>query len=401
MNTPFSFKKVIIRCFAMIAMVFASLLAKAQMRQIYLDGNADNEIRKLSFYSDSQGYIAFDDWIGYTADSGRTVIQKNITPGNVNFNGYSVNLTFGFGINGVKAFSQNTLVVYGDYGLVPAILYSTDGGSSFTLVYHSQYDPLQLSTGITDMIFPQNDNTGYAVDADRVLKTTNQGLSWTVVRTDPGSFFDHLEAVNNTTVFALSAAYSTNKLIKTSNGGTAWQNVVLPPIPDGKVQACFFLTTGNGWVDMYDGNNNFYVYRTLNGGSSWTLMNNLSATPFSCSKMIFTDANTGFALAGQNTVCKTYDAGATWEPLPRDNNYSYLGYTHNDIQFISGTQCWAGGGHGFLEINTNAAGNPLPGAYFNIDTAGLSATGNINLVNFSRPGYTYKWYVNKSLVNTS
>jgi hypothetical protein len=173
----------------------------AQMRQVSVDGSTNPivDIKKISFFTPAQGFIAYTNFIGYSSDSGHT-ISKRITLGNVNFNGYPVNLTFGFGISGVKAFDQNTLLVYGDYGFVPSILSSTDGGNSFTLIYHSQYDPLQLRTGIEDMIFPLDNFTGYAVDADRILKTTNQGLTWTAIYIDPGSYFSHVEAPDNNTV---------------------------------------------------------------------------------------------------------------------------------------------------------------------------------------------------------
>lgn len=161
--------------------------AKAQMRQMYRDADPDNNIYKISFYSPSEGYVAFSKWVGYTTDSGRTFTKKYITLSNVNYGSYTnINLTFGFGIEGVKAFDKNTLIVYGDYGLVPAILYSSDGGNSFKLVYHSQYNHMQLSTGIKDIDFLQNSNIGYAVDADRILKTTNKGLTWDVQAIRPG-----------------------------------------------------------------------------------------------------------------------------------------------------------------------------------------------------------------------
>ncbi len=67
----------------------------AQMRQAHIDDqNPDNEIHKISFYSSSQGFVAFRDWIGFTADSGRTFIKKSITLNNVDYNGNGVNLTF-------------------------------------------------------------------------------------------------------------------------------------------------------------------------------------------------------------------------------------------------------------------------------------------------------------------
>lgn len=138
--------------------LFLCSISSAQMRQVFLDQNqADNQIFKLSFYSPSQGFVAFRDWVGYTADSGRTFTKKYITSGNVNYNGNNVNLTFGFAINGVKAFNQNILLVYGNYGNVPAILYSTNGGNSYVLVFHSIYNDLNIAdnSGITDMVFPR------------------------------------------------------------------------------------------------------------------------------------------------------------------------------------------------------------------------------------------------------
>src|SRR4051812_39870410 len=108
-------------CFFLLSIeLLQSHSGNSQMRQIYSDlVSTSNDIRKLSFYSPSTGYVAStgapDDWIGFTSDSGRTLIKRYITNTNVNYNGYSVNLTFGFGIQGVKAFSQDTVIVYGDY----------------------------------------------------------------------------------------------------------------------------------------------------------------------------------------------------------------------------------------------------------------------------------------------
>src|SRR5678809_196227 len=67
-----------------VALLFSLLLgcgfSNAQMRQVYIDNiEPDNEIFKLSFYSASEGYVAFRDWIGYTTDSGRTFTKKYIT----------------------------------------------------------------------------------------------------------------------------------------------------------------------------------------------------------------------------------------------------------------------------------------------------------------------------------
>ena len=371
----------------------------AQLRKIYVDNNNDNQIHKLSFFSASQGYVAFRDWIGYTADSGRTFTKKFITNSNVNYNGYAVNLTFGFSIVGVKAFSQNIVIAYGDYGWVPAILYSSDGGNNFKLVYHPQSNFLAPTGSIEDMVFPQNGNIGYAVEPDCILKTTDKGLTWSIIRPDPGSYLDRLEAVDDNNIIAFTDDFNYNKLLKTTNGGSSWQQVTLPAT--GKMIYAHFLTAATGWLTMWDNNNNAYLYKTNNGGASWNLQNDIIATPFYCSKMKFIDDNTGYALTGLYTVSKTLNSGVTWEPLPRDNNFSYLGYTHKDLQCLSATQLWAGGGAGFLELSTNGGGTPIPKAYFKIDTTGYAATGNVNLKNYSRTGYTYQWFVNNVPISTT
>jgi hypothetical protein len=134
---------------------------------------------------------------------------------------------------------------------------------------------------------------------------------------------------------------------------------------------------------------------------TWEQKNDPQVTPFYSSKFRFVNDSTGYALAGLFNVYKTTDSGKVWEPLPRDNNYTYLGYSHNDIQVLSSNQLWAGGGHGFIEINTNGGGNSLPTAFFKVDTTGVSTTGEVNLRNYSKPNYQFKWLKNDTLVSTA
>jgi len=378
-----------------------------QMRQVYVDpGGEFRIIQKISFYSPSQGFIASTDngpgFVGFTTDSGRTFTKRFITLGNVNYNGYSVNLTFGFGIKGVKAFNQDTIIAYGDYGLVPAILYSTNGGVSYLLVYHSQFNPNLLNGGITDMVFPENNNIGYAVDADRILKTTNKGLSWSVVRTDPNSYFNHIEGVDNNNLVTFSNEYNANKLLKTTNAGSSWQTVPLPvPVTGSTIFYSTFLTANKGWLNIKDNNDSIRVYYTSNGGTNWVQKNHAEASPFGCFKMKFVNDSTGFAIAGIFTTFKTTDSGKVWQPLPRDNNFSYFNSYHYDIQCLNQNQLWCGGHQDFLELSTNGGGIPYPKAFFKIDTTNSYTNNVVRLFNYSKPAYQFKWYVNNILISTS
>jgi hypothetical protein len=393
------------RClFTLLAVLLVAQLAPmqcfSQMRKTYFDpaDYDENQIFKISFYSPSQGYVGFRDWIGFTTDSGHTFTKKYITLSNVDYNGYPVNLTFGFFILGVKAFDQNTVIAYGHYGLVPAILYSTNGGNNFKLVFHSQYDPQRLRTGITDMVFPQNGNTGFAVDADRILRTVDKGLTWSVVRTDPGRYYDYLDAVDDQTLYAISTDYTVGGLFKTSNGGSSWSQLQLPA---GHIRYTNFISLTKGWLNMEDDNGVGRIYYQGIPGSSWTLKNNASATPFLCTKMKFINDSTGFAISDKYTVYKTTDSGKVWEQIPRDTNFTHLGYSHNDIQVINANQLWAGGGWGYLEINSNAGARPSSTAYFLVDTSGMYVANTVKLTNYSKPYYNYQWFVNGAPVSTS
>ncbi len=373
------------------------------MRQIYsIPSSNYNKVQKFSFYSASSGFIASSDdvvdWVGFTSDSGRTIIKRFIT--NVNYNNYNVNLTFGFGIKGVKAFNQDTIVVYGDYGFVPAILYSTNGGLSYLLVYHSQFNAFQLSGGITDMVFPENNNIGYATDADRILKTTNKGQSWSVVRTDPDSFFDFLDGIDNNNVFAYSTAYNASKILKTANAGSGWQIMITPPA--NIIYHLDFITANKGWLNLASNNtDSLRLYYTSNGGSSWTQKNHCEATPFYCYQMEFVNDSTGYGIGNYFDTYKTTDSGKVWQPLPRDNNYSYLGYSHNEIQCLNETQLWCGAIQDFIEISTNGGGTPIPTSFFRVDTLGSFPGNIVKLINYSKPNYQFKWFVNNVQVSTN
>lgn len=371
---------------------------QAQMRQVFVDPvQAQNGVVKASFYSPSEGYVAFSKWIGYTTDTGKTFTRKYITPTNVNFNGYGVNLTFGFGISGIKAFDKDNLIAYGDYGAVPAILYSADGGNTFKLIYHSQLNMVKITSGIMDLVFPQNGNIGYAVEADRIIKSTDKGKTWFPVLNSPNSFWDVLTAVDNNTVFALSSDYDKNRLLKSVDGGATWQQVTGPA---GTIKYADFISANKGWLNVITDKSGS-IYYTANGGITWELKNDPDFSPLYRGKMKFLNDNTGYAINGLFDVYKTTDSGRIWEPLPRDNNFEYFGFGHNDLHFWNDQQFWAGGSNGFLELTTNGGGTPLPKAFFKIDTTGFFNTKIVKLVNFSKSGYQYKWFKNDTLLSTN
>jgi photosystem II stability/assembly factor-like uncharacterized protein len=193
------------------------------------------------------------------------------------------------------------------------------------------------------MVFPENNNIGYAVDADRILKTTNKGVSWFPVRNDADSYFTHLDATDNNNVFAYSTytsgVNSNSKLLRTINAGSSWIQSNLPAGSGGTIGAADFITPNKGWINIADGNGNAGMFYTSDAGAHWAQKNN-PATPFITSSFQFINDSTGLALAGSFEIYKTTDSGKIWEPVSRDNNFTYLGYSFNDLQVLNATQLW-------------------------------------------------------------
>ena len=371
--------------------VFVALRSTAQFHQVHLEANEDNDVRKISFYSKVEGYIAFKKFIGFTTDSGRTFVQKNITVNNVNFNGNNVNLTFGFEIQGVKAFDKNKIVVYGNYGLVPAILYSSDGGNAYKLVFYSQLNQVPNSS-ISDLVFPTDGLVGYAVDVDRILKTVDGGVTWTVSQTNNGQHFTNIQALSDNQIYVFSTYYPGGVVYSTTDGGNSW-NLFLP---NHNLKYIYYLNAAKVWLSTVDGE----MYVSTNGGNNWTLQNDPQVSPYTFQKMVFNSDSVGYALGAAFEMYKTTDGGKLWERFHRNNNYTYLNYSLNDFQIL-GSSIWAGGGHGYLQLSANNGGITIPKPIFSIDTAGLSVTNKIKLINQTKPGYTYTWVVNNKIIGNT
>lgn len=367
--------------------------AFSQFRKIHLETNENSHVNGIDFYSGGEGYIAFSKTLGFTTDSGKAITYKPVTNTNVNFNGYPVNLTFGFELSGVKAFDRNRVLIYGNYGLVPAILYSANGGSTYKVVFHSQFSQVPDSY-ITDMAFTANNAVGFAVDRNRILKTTDGGLTWSVSFTYENFQFGRLQVIDNNNI----QAYRINlpefgPRFKTVDGGANW---TLDAISNHGVNSMYFVNTSVAWANTDDGR----LLISADGGQTWGQQNDEVLAPASFSKMIVVNDSTAYGIPTVGfDVFKTSNRGKIWERLHRDNNYSYFNYALNDIQ-IKGTAIWVGGAHGFLEVSGNYGGPVVPRAYFTMDETAAASAGVVKLNNYSKAvaGNAYKWLVNGKVV---
>lgn len=378
-----------------LATVFAAFYtpASAQLKKVYTDADSNNHIRKIHFYSPTEGYVAFTKWIGFTQDGGKTFSQKRINQVSIDGLPYGGDIGLAIDIVGVYAFDKNNLLAYGDISGKPCILYSNDGAANYTMTYQGTFDMDNIFDDVNDMCFVPNGGAGFAISDNKILKATSKSSNWVVVNQTASAQFYKIKFVTASAGFVAGE----HMLLKTTDGGITWQPAYQTT---DQIEAFDFISELHGWMTVRKEQGNL-LYATKDGGLTWQLQNDGARYSVGRRPLWFVDDSVGYSLTGLYDVAKTSDGGKTWETLERDNAYEYLGYGHDDLFFYDRNTFWAGGDHGFLEATTTGSGATLPAAYFSTDLSALQATGNVVLINQSKENYTYKWFKNGAIFATT
>lgn len=227
---------------------------------------------------------------------------------------------------------------------------TTNGGQTWLAMF------LAITAGELTQIFFVDDNTGYISGKSNTLFiTTNGGVNWGFANniTQPGLGFNtvhfntpqsgflggtygiiykttngasiwnkklpfglmeegrEIEVTDDQTAYVLT----TNKLMKTTNGGSNWNVFSEDYYPYKEIQ---FMNANTGFVWR-----NFELYKTTNGAQSW---GHITQNVDSIWSYQFTDANTGFGsllyfdIGGQY---RTSNSGQTWTELDIDSLWKY------------------------------------------------------------------------------
>lgn len=373
--------------FLLTSLLISSTCLTAQWRTTYSGTDSVDQWVSASFYSASAGYMVTSKWLGFTTDSGHTFQQSTIS--NINLAGNAVNLTFGFLPTEIQAFNSSSILVGGNFGFEPSVLYSSDGGNSWTLVYHRN---LMQSSGtatnsIYMMAFPGNGSVGYAVQNNEIIKTTNGGQTWFTVATTNGGTFT-LCAVDANTVYAASST----TVYKTTNGGTNWTSA--------GVQFTIQAMTAYSAAHLYAVTPVGDTYTSTDGASTWTKANPQSGQiqANAINFMHFTADSLGYACG--SGMFQTRNSGVSWEVMPMSFPATRLP-NFTKLIFNSNQQIWSPGFGQELALTTNGGGVSYPKALFSVSTAQLCASNTVQLVNQGQPGETYAWYRNRVLIATS
>ncbi|MBI1325855.1 hypothetical protein GC170_22065 [bacterium] len=218
-------------------------------------------------------------------------------------------------IFGQTAPAADIAFVSANNGNAGTILKSTNGGTSWTSVYTGG-----ASTRIND-IYAVDADTIYAV-GEVVLKSTDGGSSWTTLLS--GQTLNGVSAANADKVFAVGQGTSNQgRVMVSDNGGTSWTTSLLtPPSATGgtvfnRIDAVSATTAYFVGQYLQNTTDNAVIYKTTNGGSTWTAQNTTSGVGYAIDAV---NANVAYAggTLGLNGWVRETTNGSTWAA----NNFS-------------------------------------------------------------------------------
>ena len=174
-------------------------------------------------------------------------------------------------------------------------------------------------------------NVGWQVTSE-VLRTTDAGSHWSNVTPPPGLFTDipgafymldgnHMWLTQTTSTAGSLQIY----VLSTANGGASWtRGTSVEGNPSRHVVTLFFLDSEHGWMLVqpemdFASNENLtaYLYRTVDGGTSWREISDVALGPSASTPTCWWD---GFAFSSisdgwlsQDGSC--FEAGGKGDPL--------------------------------------------------------------------------------------
>jgi len=195
------------------------------------------------------------------------------------------------------------------------------------------------------MDFP-SDNVGYIACKERIYKTTNGGINWTMNMFSQISNELREFKFFNEQVGLLSN--SQGQLYKTTNGGINWNNVA-PSTATG-YYILSFPDYNTGYVVGIFG---YSIQKTTNGGTNWFLISQFPG--FSFWDVNFINVNTGVAV-GEGVILRTMNGGNNWDTLKRPDNTAW-NELYSNVQFNNSNNGWIVGSAGDILKSTNSGIN--------------------------------------------
>lgn len=200
---------------------------------------------------------------------------------------------------------------------------TTNGGVNWSVIVH----PVFIPSGM----FAMNKDTAFKTAAQSVYRTVNGGENWTRVFFNASTTSPPDIWMKNNSEGVVSFA---GQLYKTTDGGAAWSSTLITQPP-------FTVMNSNGKGILYGRENDLWACLTSHGiayspdfGNSWSLASNSGVTISSPVRIYFGSTAFGVLVIPSNPfIYITTNGAASWRMT--DNS---LGF--NEDAVINGPHCW-------------------------------------------------------------
>ncbi|HET6557620.1 MAG TPA: YCF48-related protein, partial [Prolixibacteraceae bacterium] len=207
------------------------------------------------------------------------------------------------------------------------IIGTTDGGNRWNVI-------MNITSG-KRMAFKEN--IGYIIgNGGAIYKSTPMGGGWNKLKV---SFTDQLNAISLISKDTVLIT-SDNKLFVSLDGGQSWKS---SDVTNANIEDSYFTSSKVGHVACSNGT----ILKTIDGGVNWYITSSVSYFPADINRIYFIDSTTGFASRGHNDILKTTDGGETWKNIKNTSDKIYSYY------FLDKQNGFIAGDHGVIFKTTN------------------------------------------------
>ncbi len=253
-------------------------------------------------------------------------------------------------------------IAVGKYG---GIYHTKNGGLNWTHRNTQTFPLLNCVRWLTD-------KKVISVGANGTLiKSDDTGLHWYQMNTGLTDNLYDIDVVDSANIYI---TFGTGKLMKTTDGGVSWDTTLNTSSPN-PLSGVYFINRDTGYV--CGGNE---IYRTYNGGNSWTLKNDSVAQFTSFNDISFPSRDTGYVAGSFGQLYRTINGGEWWHAMypggTGNAEINEMQFVSNDTGYFAGLSSQRGTYQAGVNIGT------LP-------TACLAGSGETRSIHIPEKGYGY------------
>ncbi|MCW2923588.1 MAG: hypothetical protein JWM98_992 [Thermoleophilia bacterium] len=214
---------------------------------------------------------------------------------------------------------------------------------------------------------------GYAVGGGGViLRTTNDGATWTPETSGTTTPIRHIAAVDDTNAYAVGGCYFFGCpviLHRTTVGGSTWVSQPLPGGVTDMINDVAFQPTATN-VALAVGNGG-KILRTTNSGATWTVVP--SGTTNDLTSVTMPDTTWAYASGAAGTLLRSGNGGLTWTTLTSPAG----GATIDAVMASAPGTLWLGANFGLYrstDATVGATFSPITQPYSACAISGIAST---------------------------